>query len=176
MLCRIVAKHFVAGLVLSDNVVVRTAPILRYMKGWALFDVRAYCDRKGWEMSVVKKPYKLCICGGRDFADRDFLFAKLDLLTSKIRGKRPIIVITGGASGADYLAGEWAYARRYSCINYRANWEALGRAAGPIRNAEMLETEKPDVLIAFSGGKGTADCIRQAKGRNIPVREVRDEK
>lgn len=117
------------------------------------------------------KPFKLCVCGGRDFDDEKFLFAKLDHLTSKIN--RPIVVITGGAEGADYLAGQWAYHARHTVINYYADWKKHGKSAGPIRNTEMLDTEKPDIVIAFPGGSGTADCVRQAKQRNIPVREVR---
>jgi hypothetical protein len=45
---RIVSSHFVAGLVLKDEVVVRSAPILSYMIGWTNLKVEQYCNRKGW--------------------------------------------------------------------------------------------------------------------------------
>ena len=63
-LVRIVAPHFVAGIVLdgaigqydydSDKVLIhRCAPILRYMKGWTTHRIERYCRKKGWELSKV---------------------------------------------------------------------------------------------------------------------------
>ena len=45
---RISAPHFVAGIVQGGM----AAPIIRYMKGWTLAQIRAYCDRKGWHVEV----------------------------------------------------------------------------------------------------------------------------
>ena len=42
------APHFNAGLVLVGGKVIEAAPILRYMLGWELERVLAYCRRKGW--------------------------------------------------------------------------------------------------------------------------------
>ena len=55
---------------------------------------------------------------------------------------------------------------------YPADWDTHGRGAGPIRNKQMLEEGKPDLVIAFPGGKGTANMIGQAKEAGIPVREI----
>lgn len=44
------APHFNAAVVLDDNgVVVRAAPILKYMLGWTAARVVRYCFRKGWQ-------------------------------------------------------------------------------------------------------------------------------
>jgi hypothetical protein len=40
-----------------------------------------------------------------------------------------------------------------------AEWERLGRKAGPIRNQRMLEEGKPDLVVAFPGGTGTAGMM-----------------
>lgn len=53
MLAAIDAPHFYAGIVLEDDVVVRAAPIVKYMRGWTRDKVRAYCQRKGWKVLVV---------------------------------------------------------------------------------------------------------------------------
>ena len=66
------------------------------------------------------------------------------------------------ASGADQLAGQWAKSRGISVKAYPADWKNLGRIAGPIRNKKMLD-EKPDLLVAFPGGKGTANMVFYAK-------------
>jgi len=47
-----------------------------------------------------------------------------------------------------------------------------GRAAGPVRNAQMLAEGKPDFVVAFPGGRGTADMCKQARARGVKVVEV----
>ena len=111
---------------------------------------------------------KVLVCGGRDFADRAMLDAALDRLHQE-RGFS--LVIAGGARGADTLAEEWAKARGIACDVYRADWEGLGRKAGPIRNERMLVEGKPDVVVAFPGGRGTAHMVRIAREAGIEVIE-----
>lgn len=45
---RISAPHFTAGVVFENDIVVRTAPILHYMRGWSRAQVEAYCNKKKW--------------------------------------------------------------------------------------------------------------------------------
>jgi hypothetical protein len=80
-------------------------------------------------------------------------------------------VAQGGARGADALAGQWAQDRGVSQKRIPAEWIKHGRAAGHIRNAYML-LEKPDLVIAFPGGTGTADMVRQAKKAGVCVVEI----
>lgn len=47
-LWRIVANHFVAGLVVADDLVVEAAPILGWTRGRRWHSVRAFCVRRGW--------------------------------------------------------------------------------------------------------------------------------
>ena len=109
------------------------------------------------------------VCGGRDFVDRDFLNARLD----KLHASNPItLLIHGHAPGADRLAAAWAQSRRVDCIAVPADWAKHGRAAGPIRNRGMLETYLPALVVAFSGGRGTADMVRQATDAGVPVRQL----
>jgi hypothetical protein len=111
---------------------------------------------------------RILVCGGREFEDADHLEAFLDAFHQGPRG--PItFVIHGGARGADTLAGEWARLRGISCTAYEANWALEGRAAGPIRNKRMLDEGIPDLVIAFPGGRGTANMIRQARERGFEV-------
>jgi hypothetical protein len=55
---------------------------------------------------------------------------------------------------------------------YVAQWKKHGRAAGPIRNQRMLDEGKPDLVVAFPGGRGTADMIRRAERAGVPVQQV----
>lgn len=112
---------------------------------------------------------RVLVCGGRDFEDEtavnNFLF--------RLDDERNITsIIHGGANGADSLAGETAVRLRVPCQVFRANWKRDGKAAGPIRNQRMLDEGKPDLVVAFPGGRGTADMIRRARAAGVEVMEV----
>jgi hypothetical protein len=76
-------------------------------------------------------------------------------------------VIAGGASGADTLAEEWAKAQAIPCNVYHADWAKHVRAAGPMRNQQMLDEGRPTLVVAFPGGRGTADMVRRAREAGI---------
>jgi YspA, cpYpsA-related SLOG family len=109
---------------------------------------------------------RVLVCGGRQFEDRDILSAALDHL-SKDRGFSR--VISGGALGADTLAEEWAETAGLPTTVYHADWEKLGRKAGPIRNQQKLDESRPELLVAFPGGPGTADMVGRARAADIEV-------
>ena len=113
---------------------------------------------------------RILVCGGRDYADQAFAFGVLDMLAE--RG--PVnTIIQGGASGADKLARMWAITRNCHFDEYPADWQAHGRAAGPIRNQKMLDDGKPTLVVAFPGGRGTADMIRRAVRAGVEVLDPR---
>jgi hypothetical protein len=84
-----------------------------------------------------------------------------------------VTVIEGGARGADALAASWVrnpgWEGTVEHEQYPAEWSLHGKAAGPIRNQEMLDVGKPDVVYAFPGGRGTADMVRRANKAGIEV-------
>lgn len=108
---------------------------------------------------------RILVTGGRDFEDQALLESVLDSLQSMHHIEA---VLHGDASGADRLAGQWAKSRNIAVEAYPADWKKFGRAAGPIRNQKMLD-ENPDILIAFPGGKGTADMVSRAKKAGLVV-------
>lgn len=114
---------------------------------------------------------KVLVCGGRSFNDRHMVNAIL----SEIRPV-PTLIIHGGAAGADRIADFWAKARKIPVASYpvsKDEWALHGLAAGPIRNAKMLDESAPDLVIAFPGGSGTANTVMLAERRRIPVRIIR---
>ncbi len=111
---------------------------------------------------------RILVCGGRDFDDRDFLREVLDELA---REHVIDVVIHGDAVGADRMAGEWARLSGIRELAFPADWEKYRQAAGPIRNQQMLVEAAPDLVVAFPGGRGTANMIRQARAAGVPVHE-----
>lgn len=112
---------------------------------------------------------RVLVCGGRDFRDKMYGWGWLQAIHLK-RGITAII--EGGATGADALAAAWAKLEGVPTERFPADWKAHGRAAGPIRNQQMIDEGKPDLVVAFPGGRGTADMVRRAKKAGIPVREI----
>jgi hypothetical protein len=108
------------------------------------------------------------VCGGRDYNDRDTLFAALDKL-HRLRTVRE--VISGMARGADTLAIHWARANDLPVREFPADWDRHGRRAGYIRNQQMLDDGQPDLVVAFPGGKGTAMMIDISRKADVPVWE-----
>lgn len=120
---------------------------------------------KGW-----RHPAFMCVlvCGGRDYAGAAQVF---DVLDSILKQTPPgaLLILQGGASGADAIARQWCQRRLVDYRNYPAEWSKHGKAAGPIRNQRMLDHGKPQMVIAFPGGKGTADMVARAKTAGVPV-------
>jgi len=107
---------------------------------------------------------RVIIAGGRDYTLTDEDHEYLD----EAKRLLPITsVVCGMARGADMGGHAWAKSREIPIDEHPARWDLHGRYAGPIRNREMGAVA--DALIAFPGGRGTADMIRVARQRGMPV-------
>lgn len=113
----------------------------------------------------------VAVTGGRDYENIDRVFQELDLLDSE----RYIVELRhGNAVGADFIAKTWAEKRKKIIVPFRADWKRYKKAAGTIRNKEMLH-EGVDVLVSFPGGRGTKHATDYAKQRGITIQYVFDE-
>lgn len=102
------------------------------------------------------------VCGGRDFSDYTLLKESLDKI-------KPTQIISGGAQGADSLAEVYANELNIPIKVFKADWKTYGRPAGMIRNQKMLDEGMPDLVVAFPGGRGTADMVKRAKREGFKV-------
>ena len=121
---------------------------------------------------LVKHFKRVIVCGGRNFAatnmdERDFVHNTLNLLDAQ-HGPFEVI-IHGCATGADQEGRNWATGMGRKELPFRPDWNAHGRAAGPMRNQRMLDAGRPDLVIAFPGGRGTADMLRRADAAGVPT-------
>ena len=53
VMVRVEAPHFVAGMVVVNDKVIRTAPILHWAKGKTMQELRPYLQRKGWTVTIT---------------------------------------------------------------------------------------------------------------------------
>lgn len=112
---------------------------------------------------------RVLVCGGRDFADQNLFDGVMGDVVRRARVGR---IIQGGAAGADAMARDWCVKWKYTYEHFPADWKTHGRAAGPIRNQQMIDEGKPDLVVAFPGGRGTADMVRRARAAGIEVWEI----
>lgn len=122
---------------------------------------------------------RILVCGGRDYHDANAVFDELHKLASE---HGHLIIIEGGAAGADLFAQGWAEQYLHGLITERADWRKHGRSAGPIRNAKMLSEHKPDLVLAFPSpvrglvdprtgdNTGTGDMVQRARDAGVEVR------
>lgn len=108
---------------------------------------------------------RIAVTGGRHYRNRRAVQSALE----RVYGKHgPFILVHGGATGADALAAVWAVRKGLELVMYAADWKRYGRRAGPLRNRAMVDSGL-DGLVAFPGGRGTADMTRAAISAGVPV-------
>ena len=109
---------------------------------------------------------RVLICGSRQWTDRKTIEAFVGLL-------RPdTTIIEGESAGVDKLAAEAARWCNLNVEEYPADWKQYGLGAGAIRNQQMIDEGKPDVVVAFALTPitpGTADMIACARRVGTPV-------
>ena len=85
------------------------------------------------------------------------------------------VVLHGACRGADRLAGRAAIELGHAVEEWPADWDRHGPAAGPIRNAAMLDAGA-GLLIAFILDRhpciGTWNAIEGAKSRGIEYVQI----
>jgi hypothetical protein len=105
---------------------------------------------------------KIAIIGSRDFTDYELLSEKLHKFLN-LEYKESYTIISGEARGADSLAEQFAEDFKIDKTIFKADWNKLGKAAGFIRNVDIIEN--CDIVFAFWDGvsKGTKHSINLAK-------------
>ncbi len=110
---------------------------------------------------------KVLVCGDRTFEDKNLMWNVLD--------KHSITeIIEGEAKGADTLARLYGEENNIPVKKFPADWDKFSNAAGPIRNKQMLDEGKPELVIAFlaENSKGTENMIAQAWKAGVTVEVI----
>ena len=110
---------------------------------------------------------KIGVIGSRGFNDYKLLKDTLDKYLPEAT-----VVVSGGARGADSLGERWAKENGLETLIFLPDWDAYGKSAGYIRNADIVKNS--DIIIAFWDGmsKGTEHSINLGKKQNKEVKIV----
>jgi predicted Rossmann-fold nucleotide-binding protein len=113
------------------------------------------------------------ITGGRDYD-------AWESVNRALTEEDPDLVIQGGADGADSLASYWVRENAVMELRMPARWKKHGKFAGPKRNEAMVkmavmfdELGHDVMVVAFPGGRGTADCLERAERADLAIRRVK---
>lgn len=114
--------------------------------------------------------------GSRLFPDRPGVFRVLAESAARVPSEPFRLGFGDCPTGGDLFFHQWAFwaaqaQPRISFRRYAANWTRFGPSAGPRRNREMIDTEKPSRVLAFFYGpsRGTLGCALYARQQGIPV-------
>ena len=116
--------------------------------------------------------FKVIIAGSRGFSNYKLLKEKCNEYLREKRKDYNIIIISGGARGADTLGEKYSKDEGFSLEVFPANWNKFGKSAGFRRNEQMAEVA--DALIAFWDGKshGTKHMIEIMENKKLLVKVV----
>ena len=121
---------------------------------------------------------RVLVTGGREYNNMRRVFDALD----KVHDSVGVTEVVHGAccdkmgnlKGADGLSEKWAISRQLPYRGFPARWKKFGPSAGPKRNQQMINEIRPDIVLAFPGGKGTKGCADYAESKGIKVVRVND--
>lgn len=113
---------------------------------------------------------RVAVTGGRNF-DNEVAVETILAQACKQYGGFSVL-IHGGATGADYLAKRWAQKNNIPILEFAADWDQYGKKAGPLRNQQIVDEGKPNLVIRFPGNRGTEDMTRRAEKAGITVLKV----
>lgn len=138
------------------------------------------------------------ICGGRTYTMTPYDWKRIDAIHESRPSEVPPemagaalptgpieCVYEGEADGADLCGRAWAESRGVPWLGFPADWHPgggpLDRGAGPKRNADMRDgrhssgqVQPPELVIAASGGSGTADMVSKMRAAGRHVYELRE--
>lgn len=120
---------------------------------------------------AAPRSFRLAVSGGRNHAPAPW---EMDAFRRALDELQPTELHHGDSSGVDRIVSAWVR-REYpalTIIAHSADWDAHGKAAGPIRNREMMS--RCEALIAFPGGRGTQNCVLVARQQGRRVVFIQD--
>lgn len=117
--------------------------------------------------------FRVIVAGSRHFTNYSMLTSHLDQILGQKVKTHKIVIISGCAKGADTMGERYAHDKGFAVEKFPAQWDKFGKSAGQKRNRQMADVA--DAVVAFwaDGSRGTADMIRVAIERRIPLRTIK---
>lgn len=117
---------------------------------------------------------KLLVCGSRTITNVSWIFSEIEKYISESNLQySDIHIIEGSAKGVDKIAKQFADDRNIPVIEMPADWKSYGRAAGPIRNEQMVRLCDQCLILWDGKSHGTKNdidlCDKYNKSNKIVI-------
>ena len=114
---------------------------------------------------------RLIIAGSRDIDNYNQVVLLIEdaLYRLKIDKENIGCILSGTCRGVDKCGEKWAKENNIEVCQYPARWSMFGKAAGPKRNAEMVEDADALIVIHYNDSKGSKDILKKAKNKELIV-------
>ena len=124
---------------------------------------------------MEKPTVKVGIVGSRSITSSEYVFSVLDFYLARLLKENEVVIVSGSAIGIDSLGAQWAELRKLKTEIYLPDYKQYGKSATFLRNQQIIDNS--DYLIAITtGSNGTADSIKRAVKKNIPIKIIKYEK
>ena len=128
-------------------------------------------NKKSYQIPKKEEGLYCLVAGSRSYENYEEFEKTMDFF---LKEQAPVILVSGGAKGADHLAEIYAEKHGIPIKVFPADWERLGRKAGPIRNEEMhkyiSEKEKRCVICFWDmKSRGTGHSLNLSRQYNNPL-------
>ena len=124
---------------------------------------------------MEKPTVKIGIVGSRSITSSEYVFSVLDFYLARLLEENEVVIVSGSAIGIDSLGAQWAELRKLKTEIYLPDYKQYGKSATFLRNQQIIDNS--DYLIAITtGSNGTADSIKRAVKKNIPIKIIKYEK
>ena len=124
---------------------------------------------------MEKPTVKVGIVGSRSITSSEYVFSVLDFYLARLLEENEVVIVSGSAIGIDSLGAQWAELRKLKTEIYLPDYKQYGKSATFLRNQQIIDNS--DYLIAITtGSNGTADSIKRAVKKNIPIKIIKYEK
>ena len=110
-------------------------------------------EKMNLEQMISDDKLYLLVVGSRSFNNFELLYKTLEDI---VDNNENVVIVSGGARGADTLAKQYAELKKFEYKEFPANWDLYGKSAGYRRNEQMhqfIADKKNRMCIAFWDGK-----------------------
>lgn len=120
---------------------------------------------------------RVLVTGSRDWEDEDALrLTFFNWWIAAGQPQNPTLVSGACPRGADAMAEGLFHWLGYPIESHPADWDGLGKKAGFVRNAEMVNLGASHCLAFIrNGSKGASHTVALAQKAGIPVTIVRQD-
>jgi hypothetical protein len=110
---------------------------------------------------------KCAIVGSRHWENVELIDR---IIAGAYKANPGLVVVSGAGGNVDKRAAAYAREQHIPLIEFPADWQQYGVAAGLLRNSQIVEVA--DCMLAFwdEVSNGTRDSIRKARLKPIPVK------